>query len=69
MGDPIIIKHNENVNVANIFNIFNRASEVCDIGTDDITNDNKRFNVKTLNLDEIEENLYCDGSFKSDKEY
>ena len=68
LGDPIIIKRNDNVNVANISKIYNGMSEVGDIGTDDITNDQVKLCVRILNLKEVDSNLYWDGSFKSENE-
>ena len=68
IGDPIIIKRNDNVNVANISKMYNGMSEVGDIGTDDITNDQVKLCVKILNLKEADSNLYWDGSFKSENE-
>ena len=68
LGDPIIIKRTDNVNVANISKIYNGMIEVGDIGTDDITNDQVKLYVKILNLKEVGSNLYWDGPFKSENE-
>ena len=46
IGDPIIIKCNDNVNVANISKIYNGMSEVGDIGPDDVINDQVKLCIK-----------------------
>ena len=61
-GDPIIIRINNNFNIAIILKMFNGNKLIQNVHASEINNDVFKFSTKIISLTEINDKLFWDGS-------